>query len=639
MRAVACFCVALTVVGCVRREPSTPSTNSASGDSAGPADVVFYGRSVSEWLERVRSGSEEQANQAAEVLPNLFSIREPARHAVPTLAKALSDEHPKVRSVAAATLGSLPPEHAKSAVTALLERVGADRGQPRIAIARALWRIEKHPKCVDALTETLNDSDPSVRAAAANALREIGAAAKSAYPSLVELAKDPDVDVRCAAVAAVVVVQGDPKATVAALRAALNDANIQVRAAAAAATGGLRESAADLVPVLIDLLKDKDNANVRRAAMRGLGNIGPSAKAAVTDLVGLLSDDEQRLRGDAARALVQIGVDSVPALRVAAGSENAYVRLHAVNALGALTPKAPAAAEALVRALKDEDGQIRLQAAMFLANHQAAADVNRPIAVMIQSLVDASLRQQASQSLVDIGPAAIPMLSEALADPNATIRGSAAGVLALLGPRAKAGVPALKTALNDKDLQVRWRVADALRLIGEGEMTVPTWIDLLGNKHSEVRMKALTALGEIGAHARASESAIIAALKTEDRFVLRGAAAEALGRIGATSPATIEALQHALSDEYPHVTARAADALARLGPAGHAAVPSLITLLQHPSANVRMTAASALARMGPSAKSASAALAKATNDAVRGVREAAVSALAAVDPPATPQAP
>jgi HEAT repeat protein len=68
------------------------------------------------------------------------------------------------------------------------------------------------------------------------------------------------------------------------------------------------EEAADVVPVLVGLLKDPD-AFVRRDAVRALGGFGDDARSAVPALLSLHNDKEM-IRREAVDALLQIDPDA-----------------------------------------------------------------------------------------------------------------------------------------------------------------------------------------------------------------------------------------------------------------------------------------------------------------------------------------
>ena len=117
------------------------------------------------------------------------------------------------------------------------------------------------------------------------------------------------------------------------------------------------------MPALMELVKDKD-ANVRQAAASVLGSIGIEAKAAVPTLTDLLHDNDVQVRQAAAFALASVW------------------------------PKAKIAIEALTELVKGKDTK-------WEGRHKAA------------------------MALSEMGPAAVPALTELLANENAEARSSA----------------------------------------------------------------------------------------------------------------------------------------------------------------------------------------------------------------------
>ena len=104
------------------------------------------------------------------------------------------------------------------------------------------------------------------------------------------------------------------------------------------------------------------------------------------------------------------------------------------------------------------------------------------------------------------------------------------------------------------------------------------------------QVSALAALGDSGdTRALPGVTAQAADLKPE----VRGAAAEALGKLGANAPGVRESLLRLLSDESPHVRTRAAAALYRLGDS--AGTPLLRELAASEVPIGRMVAAEAMA--------------------------------------------
>ena len=280
----------------------------------------------------------------------------------------------------------------------------------------------------------------------------------------------------------------------------------------------------------IEELKDEDENGRCRAAF-ALGLLGRAAEVAVPALIGALKDEDREVRRNAAEALGQIG---------------------------------PAAVPALIKALKGQDGIPRLGAA---------------------------------EALGKIGPAAVPALIEALKGQDGVSRLGAAEALGKIGPAAEAAVPALIEALKDRDMWVRWAGAKALGQIGPAVgASVPALIGALKDEDMEVRVGAAMALGQIGPAAKASVPALIEALKGEDVFV-HNHAAEALGQIGPDAKAAVPALIEALKDEDMYVRRNAAEALGQIGPDAKAPVPALIDALKDEDEEVRLSAAEALAKL------------------------------------------
>ncbi len=155
------------------------------------------------------------------------------------------------------------------------------------------------------------------------------------------------------------------------------------------AAAGLVEVGAAAIPALLDLL-DRGQAQARKLAAFALGEIGSA--------------------GDG-------GPDVVAALCRASADAEAAVRVNAVEALG-LLPPGPDALAALTAALRDPEAEVRFSAALSLARLGPDAD------------------------------SAVPVLAEALHDPNRYVPGYAVEALERIGSPAatRALIAFLKTA-------------------------------------------------------------------------------------------------------------------------------------------------------------------------------------------------
>jgi HEAT repeat protein/tRNA A-37 threonylcarbamoyl transferase component Bud32 len=248
---------------------------------------------------------------------------------------------------------------------------------------------------IQAFIQSLKDGDVGVRWRSALALWEVGAPAKSAIPALIEAVEDPSPPVAEAASQALKKITGRPLEDVV--------AGAFAAASPAAAAESRTPIGAVSVTSLIGALAGHDPAARWRSAV-ALGEIGGRAREAVPSLVDALDDDDEGVRWAAATALAKLGPaarDAVPALTAAlADKKDEVVRRHAVVALGRMGPGAHNAVAALIGVFKDRD---------------------------------ASLRDEAGDALVSIGPAAVPGLIEALKDDDERVRWKAAEALTRIG--------------------------------------------------------------------------------------------------------------------------------------------------------------------------------------------------------------
>ncbi|MEO3754391.1 fumarate reductase/succinate dehydrogenase flavoprotein subunit [Streptomyces sp. B6B3] len=247
-----------------------------------------------------------------------------------------------------------------------------------------------------ALTEALGDPDPEVRAAAAEALRELAEILPAAGTAdgdglragLRSALAVPDPGVRAAALDLLRAVRaGDPEP----FRAALTDQVTAVRLAAISGlvglddTEGVARAAADEarevrvaaarglgtladprgVPALTALAGDAD-ALVRAAAFEAAAAF-PAADGLTALAARAAEDPDWRVREGTIRALAVAGPEHLPRLRHAARSDrHANVRRAAVQSLAARAAD-PAVAEALTAALGDTDADVRAYARRALA--------------------------------------------------------------------------------------------------------------------------------------------------------------------------------------------------------------------------------------------------------------------------------
>lgn len=141
--------------------------------------------------------------------------------------------------------------------------------------------------------------------------------------------------------------------------------------------------------------------------------------------------------------------------------------------------------------MKNEDGNVRANAASALGSMRAAAKT--PVPALIEALKDADSKVRASGVSAKV---AIPALIKASKDKDSDVRMGAAIALGDMGVETSSVVPILVQALENP--YVRRRAADALGHIGsEASSAVPALTEALKDRDSELRASAASALEKI----------------------------------------------------------------------------------------------------------------------------------------------
>lgn len=322
------------------------------------------------------------------------------------------------------------------------------------------------------------------------------------------------------------------------------------------------------------------------------------------------------------------------------------MRVSALLALGLVLASCAKSFDEWRADLEDEDPFVRQMAAVGLGRSRCA----EAAPLLLGALADETpaVREAALDSLVALGPPAVPMLLErlgagaqtagdadarlldlalafdaGLGDVAPQMRALQGGrydhkLLALFDVIATIGPPAvapLRSALAGADPLVAAAAADALGALGpQAAPAVPDLLVALRRPERDVVRAAAGALGEIGpqedavlsallevAHGTAEPAAIDAAVRGLVRRAARGnpaSAGAARAELSGLGPAALEGLLAALRSGDGAEADAAADALSALGPD---VLPRLVATLNERDALQVGRAALVVRRIGPAA--------------------------------------
>ncbi len=340
-----------------------------------------------------------------------------------------------------------------------LAAAGSDAFNKLVEAALAGGDESARAPIADFLVEALNDDEPLVRIAAAEALGHLnepagltplGAAARS------------DVDARVRQAAARALGKLNYQRSLELLLEVLHDSDSDVRNAAVEALGELGYPEA--VPQLLQVALFDGGEQVRQSAVKVLKDLDPVSSLAF--LLFSLVNPDSYIRSSAVGALTMYGGSEVfdPLLNAALTDESSEVRGKAVEALNRLEPAR--ALDALLDVLDDADPSARSAAVEAFGNlgnldvfepliKVALTDDIADIRLMAVEVVDALNTVKTKETLI-----------EALSNSDPRTRQAAAEAFGILGPGGVGVVEALLATVADSDPFVREAALRALEPFG-----------------------------------------------------------------------------------------------------------------------------------------------------------------------------
>ncbi len=378
-------------------------------------------------------------------------VRDPTT--VPRLIALLMDESRQVRLAAIAALGNM---RRARAIAPLIERLGDVDPEVRAGAIAALERIG--PAAVVPLIEALGHAKTETLAAEVlNALGEFRD--DGALVPIMNHLGHTYMRVRVAAVDAAVEYGGDALPYLldmmvlnavpveGLMRDARKNPQKRNRLRTIRALGELKDSRA---VIALKEIGQEDDREIREAVEEALRKIGSStwARASAAKALGLIGDPaavpvlikglagpNSTVRLRVVRALARIAdpKSAGPLAKLLATEEDAEVREEIAGALGTQGLQGPASVAACVRALSDESRSVRSRAARSLGRLASP----RAALPLVGALGDSywSVRRDAENSIMNLGPRAVPPLIDALDSRKPVVRLRASRILGAIGDR------------------------------------------------------------------------------------------------------------------------------------------------------------------------------------------------------------
>lgn len=231
------------------------------------------------------------------------------------------------------------------------------------------------------------------------------------------------------------------------------------------------------VPALVGLLSDA-RQSVQEAAAQALRHRGDGIVAEA--MAGLLGSPDLGLRNRAGTVLASLGEVSVPVLVREATAGQSGVRKFTVEIMGEI--RSPWVVGTLVKALRDEDLNVAFASAEALGKFPAPEVAECLIAVFRERR---ELRCPVAEALgLQADARAVPLLVEALGDPDLLLQFSAVNALGLIG--SPAGLRPLMDAFRRSPDPLRHAILQAVTRLTEHIAPGSPELDQLRDILSEV---------------------------------------------------------------------------------------------------------------------------------------------------------
>lgn len=359
------------------------------------------------------------------------------------------------------------------------------------------------------LAEMLNHSRGEIRELSLNILYMLTAEAKIGHPNeAIPIEENRQAIIKC-----------------------LNDPYLPARIEAIEIMGNYPEFPFDVMPILIDALKDPE-CGVRYAAVKtfglGLGKDGKDEKEAIEALVTRVKIDKE-----------------------------AIIRIEAIQSLGYFRTTDPQVYEVLATALFDEDPKVRRKSSGVLSKLGASAHILDDMIAALKD-PDSYLRSDLLRAMQTLDSAELQRVVHAVAklleDESVHVREQALGVIRVAGPAGADVLPALIKALSDKSDNIIVGSIRTLDALGpeHARKALPELLDLIRHENSRSLGVVARIMATIGEPAL---SPLIEML-SHNKFQVRGNSASILGSFGPAAEVAVPKLTSIYEDENEQETVR-----------------------------------------------------------------------------------
>jgi len=277
----------------------------------------------------------------------------------------------------------------------------------------------------------------------------------------------------------------------------------------------------------IDDLKNEDPMLRRRGAYR-LGDLrNPKA---IKPLIRSLKDENPFVRAGAIASLEKFRANeaSKEILTMLRKDEDSQVRQQAANAFANLDTKGEV--KALIKSLDDKADGVRFAAARTLGSTRAKEATKRLAELLVSKDESSGMRRAAAGALRSIrSKETLPSIEKALSDKDLYVRREAVKTVEAIGN--KDSIPKLKKRLNDEDSQVRVLTAQALAKFGDFS-GIDAALEMLGDKDARTRQQAANVIGRVGS-GKKTISSLKKALKKEEHAGVKRSITFAIQRLEA----------------------------------------------------------------------------------------------------------